>query len=350
MALLRIAVVGVPYFTGGGTVTRALVKFLEGTRHQVRMFGDYYMGPHTAFQKRIRGLLGWRLGMSYRRRLIEQEFTALVKQVREFNPDVLIAVEQGEVLLQEFKGVRKIFYANAPTGHEVYFQLAKSAKLFRWDAYETACRKELEYYHAADAVIFCWNTHVDYVKKWVYQGTNLVKHPGLGWYGCESQPNRAQFGYPPFLVYMGATGAYWNNPDLLARVANQLPYALHFYGPTPPASALELNYQGFVESTDVLLRYQIGLHTATDEPLRQYGFASKLMTYLAYGLPTLSPGWQLMTHQLEGVIAYNEQNLYEQVEMLLEPAMWQTRADAAYAQADKLAWGKVLQPLLELLS
>lgn len=231
----------------------------------------------------------------------------------------------------------------------MYFQYARSRSPFDWSAYETACRKELEYYQASDAVIFCWNTHAEYVRRYVYQGDNIVLHPGLGWYGCEPQPRRAAFGYPPFLVYMGATAAYWNNADLLAQLASQISYALHVYSPTAPPSQLELSYQGFAKSTDVLCCYQFGVHTATREELRCYGFASKVTTYLSYGLPVFSPEWQIMTGQLQGVIAYNETNFVEQLEKHLEPSAWQARADAAFAQAQELEWSKVLAPLSQII-
>lgn len=346
---MRIAVVGVPYFTGGGTLTHALVRFLQSAEHEVLCFNYYYAGPHTQLQRLIRRALGWRLGQRYRQWLIQKEFHSLVENVREARCDAVIAVEQGEILLHDLGGARKIFYANAPTGHEAYFQLAKRPGSFDWEAYRTACKKEVEYYQAADVVIFCWNTHAEYVKQHLYQGDNIVLHPGLGWYGCEPQAQRAQYGYPPFIAYVGAITAYWNNAELLSRLSHDCLYAIHCYSPNAPPAELGLNYQGFADSTDILCNYQFGLHTATRDLVRCYGFASKVMTYLSYGLPAFSPEWQLLSHQLRGVIPYNEDTFTSLLESALEPARWQELADMAYEQAQELEWSKVLGPLLSLL-
>ena len=346
---MRIGIVGVPYFTGGGTITRPLQKFLRKADHEVVLFNDYYLGPHTTIQKQIRRLLGWRLGLRYRERIIRRDFQTLLDNVRQARCDVIITVEQGEILLHDLLGARKIFYANAPTGHEVYFQLAKSSGPFDLEAYRTACEKEIAYYQASDAVIFCWNTHVDYVEKHVYQGDNIVRHPRLGWYGCDPQSQRAQYGYPPLIAHVGLVTAYWNNVELLQRLVRSLPYAINFYGKYPIPADLELRYQGFAESLDVLRHYQFGLHSATKDLVRRYGFASKLMTYLSYGLPALSPEWQLVSHQLEGVMPYNEDNVGELLDDAAEPTRWQELADMAYEQAHELEWNKVLEPLLDLI-
>ena len=50
---MRIGIVGVPYPTGGGVLTKAVAKFLATTAHEVRCFDNYYLGPHTPFQKRV---------------------------------------------------------------------------------------------------------------------------------------------------------------------------------------------------------------------------------------------------------------------------------------------------------
>ena len=346
---LRIGVIGVPYPTGAGTLTRALVKFLRQTEHEVLAFDYYYAGPHTRRQRLIRRALGWRLGLRYRQWLIRREFRSLVENAREAQCDAVIAVEQGEILLHDLGGARKIFYANAPTGHEAYFQLAKRPGPFDWEAYRTACQKEIEYYQASDVVIFCWNTHAEYVKRYVYQGSNVVLHPGLGWYGCKPQARRAQYSYPPFIAYLGAITAYWNNAELLSRLSRDSLYAIHCYSPTAPPVGLGLHYQGFAKSLDILCNYQFGLHTATSDLVRRYGFASKVMTYLSYGLPTFSPEWQLLSHQLRGVIPYNEESFSALLEDAVEPARWQELADMAYEQAQELEWSRVLEPLLSLL-
>jgi len=346
---MRIGIVSVPYTTGGGTITDPLARFLQAAGHEVLVFDNYYLGPHTAQQRRIHRLLRWRLGSRYRAGLIRREFQALLASVRAAHCDVVIAVEQGEVLLYDLGGARKIFYANAPTGHEVYFQLANSQRPFDLEAFQMACQNEVAYYEASDVVLFCWNTHAEYVRERVYQGNNIVDHPGLGWYGCDPQPMRARYNYPPLIAHVGAVTAYWNNAALLSRLVRSVPYAINFYGRQPPPAELGLRYQGFADSLDVLCRYQFGLHSATRDLVRCYGFASKLMTYLAYGLPSFSPEWQLVSHQLHGVIPYTEEHFGDLLEEAIDPVRWHNLADAAYDQAQKLEWDKVLEPLLSLL-
>lgn len=345
---MRIAVVGVPYFAGGGTATRALVKFLQSTEHEVLHFDYYYLGPHTWLQNFIQRSLRWRLGLRYKKWLIRNEFESIVEAVKNARCDVVIAVEQGEILLQNLNGARKIFYAQAPTSHEIYFKLAKYMGAFDWQVYRTTCKNEVEFYRASDSVIFAWNTHAEYVKHYVYQGNNIVLHPDLGWYGCTPQKQRAKFGYPPFIVYMGVITAYWNNAKLLSNLAHSVPYAVHCYGSDMPPAKLELSFQGFADSVDILCNYQFGLHTASCDLVRRQGLASKVLTYLSYGLPSFSPEWQLMSHQLHGVIPYNVSNFPSLLESYLEPTRWQEMADAAYEQAQELEWSKVLQPLMSL--
>lgn len=347
---MRIGIVSVPYHTGGGAITRPLDTFLRAAGHEVLLYNDFYLGPHTALQERIRRLLGWRWGLRYRKWLIQRDFQLLLDNVRKASCDVIIAVEQGQILMHDLGKARKIFYANAPTGHEVYFQFATSPQPFDLEAYQKACAKEIDYYRASDVVIFCWNTHVDYVEKHVYQGRNIVRHPGLGWYGCDPQSQRARYNYPPLIAHIGAVTAHWNNVELLQKLARDIPYAVNFYGKYPIPTELRLRYQGFAKSLDVLDQYQFGLHSATKDLVRRYGFASKLMTYLSYGLPSFSPEWQLVSHQLGGVIPYNEGNFSDLLENAAKPAHWQELADMAYEQAQELEWRKVLQPLLSLLA
>lgn len=346
---MRICTVCVPYQTGGGTITKPLTCFLRKAGHDVIQHNYYYLGTNTFLQKKIRQLLGWRLGLIYRDWLIQRELRYLINNIREARFDVIIAIEQGEILLHDFGDAKKIFYANAPTGHEVYFNLARSQKPFDLSAFKKACKKEVAYYKASDFILFCWNTHGEYVRDKVYQGNNIIDHPGLGWYGCDPQQKRAQYNYPPLLAYTGLVTAYWNNAALLSRLVSKVPYAINIYGSHQPPPELGLRYQGFAESLDVLCHYQFGLHTATDDLVRQYGFASKLMTYLSYGLPSFSPEWQLVSNQLRGVIPFTEENFKELLEDAAKPAKWLELSDMAYEQAHALEWAKVLEPLNDLL-
>jgi hypothetical protein len=100
----------------------------------------------------------------------------------------------------------------------------------------------------------------------------------------------------------------------------------------------------------VLRGYQIGLVTCSADPLRQYGFSSKHLHYLAHGLPVLVPAWRRHLDLLRGSVAYDEDSFLSVMRSLHDHGQWQALSDEAYAQAKRLDWDVTLRPLDDLLA
>jgi len=68
-------------------------------------------------------------------------------------------------------------------------------------------KMELETYKKTDYLSFHWETYKKYVQKYVYDGKNMYT---LNW-GCHPKPKekRAEFAYPPKIVFLGNLGGYW---------------------------------------------------------------------------------------------------------------------------------------------
>jgi hypothetical protein len=105
-----------------------------------------------------------------------------------------------------------------------------------------------------------------------------------------------------------------------------------------------LNHLGYA-TPSVLAGYQLGLITCTDDELRREGFSAKHLEYLAAGLPVLVPRWRRHLDLLQGSVPYDRASFATAVERLADPDAWQAVADAAYAQAQALAWDRTLEPL-----
>jgi hypothetical protein len=100
---------------------------------------------------------------------------------------------------------------------------------------------------------------------------------------------------------------------------------------------------------DVLTNYQFGLNTLSKDIFRQNHFSSRVLAYLSYGLPVLSPDWMKFSTTLKGVLPYNEDNFLEVVEEYSEYEKWAKLSDAAYQQALELDWREVLKPLQRII-
>src|SRR5205085_11806190 len=118
----------------------------------------------------------------------------------------------------------------------------------------------------------------------------------------------------------------------------------------PPDPRLGLSYLGYAPSLDVLRNYQAGLVTCSNDELRQYGFSSKHLQYLSYGLPVLVPVWRRYIELLEGSIPYDELSFLSAVETLRDEGRWHAVSDKAYAQAQQLSWDRTLRPLDDVLA
>jgi hypothetical protein len=199
--------------------------------------------------------------------------------------------------------------------------------------------REARVMEAADLLSYSWETYAPYsVTNYGISGRNFCQ---LNW-GCTRSPERARFRSPPRIVMMSSLSSNFINVPLLARLSKL--YPIDVYGGPPPDPALGINYLGWAPPS-VLLDYQIGLITISTDALRCDGFSAKNVEYVARGLPVLVPAWRRNTHLIRGSIPYTEETFLRVVESLHDEREWQKLSDAAYAQAEALAWDRVLAPL-----
>jgi hypothetical protein len=99
----------------------------------------------------------------------------------------------------------------------------------------------------------------------------------------------------------------------------------------------------------VLLDYQFGLITITDDDLRRVGFSAKHLEYVSYGLPVLCPEWR-QDHRLAGVtIPFNETSFLAQLRRCSDRDVWQEIHEQCVATAADLSWERQLRPLDEIV-
>jgi hypothetical protein len=205
---------------------------------------------------------------------------------------------------------------------------------------------ERDIFESVDHLAFHWESYSHYaLERYGISGRNLMKLN----FGCVRSDKRVRFADPPRIVYVGNISAGFNNTPLLSRLAAVYPHIDVFGGP-PPKAALGLNYLGYAPSLDVLSDYQLGLVTCTRDPLRQYGFSSKHLQYLSYGLPVLVPAWRRYLELLQGSVPYTEQSFLSVVESFRSESVWEAASNAAYEQARRLDWEETLRPLQDLLA
>jgi hypothetical protein len=204
---------------------------------------------------------------------------------------------------------------------------------------------ELEIFSKSDYVLFPWETTENYVRKYLWQGNNLVtiRH------GCTPSKKRASPFFPPSIITLGSLGFYWSNRELLSDLTRLSPYRIDAYGHYKPPSKFGINFKGYARSMDLLCNYQFGLNTISKDVFRQNHFSSRVLAYLSYGLPVLSPDWMKFSNSLKGVLPYNENNFLEVVEEYSDSEKWARISDAAYQQALELDWHEVLKPLQRII-
>jgi hypothetical protein len=200
---------------------------------------------------------------------------------------------------------------------------------------------ELEIYRSADHVLFHWDTYREYVRRYVYDGPNLVTMA----YGCHPKGRRAAFATPPRGVYLGYLGGYWANLDLLADLSSSGACEVDVYGFPPPRQRLGLRYQGVARDTSLLADYQLGLVTCSKDRLRRHGFSAKHLEYLSYGLPVLVPSWREHLDLLRGSVPYDEATYPDVVASLSDEDEWCRMSDLAYEQSKVYSWDRTLEGL-----
>ena len=235
---------------------------------------------------------------------------------------------------------RTLYDAPAPWADEVYFDGRLTER-----QHTKLRRLETRLLEDVDHLAFHWESYARYaVEQYGISGSNLMPLN----FGCTPSDERASFGEPPRIVYLGNVSAGFNNPALLARLCALYPHIDVFGGP-PPDPGLGLRYLGYTPSLDVLRDYQLGLVTCSTDQLRRDGFSSKHLHYFSYGLPVLVPAWRQHLDLLQGSVTYTEDTFRSVIDELSDKDTWQSHSDTAYAQAERLTWDRTLHPLETLL-
>jgi hypothetical protein len=337
---LKIIIVGTRYIGGGFEKVKMLNTFLQSIGHQVEVIG--FPGQMIAdktwyYYQRARARFG-----GYEEFHMKKTANFLEKKVKQIGCDVLICVETplSYVLTRDLSCL-KIFSCEALEADELYFS-KNFSDLKRFRKFR---EMELEIIMKSDYVLFPWETTLNYVKKYLWKGPNLItlRH------GCSPRKKRASYFFPSSIVSLGNLGSYWSNGELLSYLTNLSPYRIDAYGKYKPPHKLVINFKGFASSMDILNNYQFGLNTISKDIYRQNHFSSRVLAYLSFGLPVLSPDWMKFSSTLKGVLPYNESNFLEVVEKYSDFNEWVKISDAAYQQALDLDWSKVLLPLGKLI-
>jgi hypothetical protein len=239
----------------------------------------------------------------------------------------------------------KIFSWEAMGADEVYFA-SNSKRTFDFEHVRRFRDMELEICHHSDYVVFPWETTENYVRKNIYDGNNFLTVR----YGCTPKSKPVSYFFPPSIVSVGGLGAYWSNIELLSKLTSNTLYNIDVYGGPRPQRKHRLNYKGFAPSLDVLYNYQFGLNTVSKDIFRRNHFSSRILTYLAYGLPVLSPDWMQLSHELKGCLPYDEDSFVNIIDQYSEKSHWERVSQEAYKQAQELDWNKTLIPLEKIFS
>jgi hypothetical protein len=323
---------------GGYRRIIAFRDFLTSRNHSVDLIqfpGESYATKIWYYYQRAHARL-----RGHEKRHMTKTADRLEKRIKEKKYDVVIAVETpfSYVLTRDLKCL-KIFSCEVLGADELYFS-KNFGELERVRNYRSM---ELEILMKSDYVVFPWKTTEQYVRKYIWNGGNLVTLK----YGCYPQKETASHFFPVSIVSLGSMRSYWSNIELLSYLTRVSPYTIDVYGQYKPPRKYHLSYKGFAKSTDVLRNYQFGLNTTAKHVFRHH--ASRIMDYLAYGLPVLSPDWLQFSHELKGVLPYNEENFLDIIEQSSEREPWEILSRDAHQQARELDWRITLKPLEELI-
>jgi len=269
----------------------------------------------------------------------------LENRIKREKYDVIIGVETpfSYVLTREL-GCLKIFSWESIGADEIYFeQFVKKA--IDIDQIRRVREMELEICKASDYVIFPWKTTENYVRKYICNGNNFITIK----YGCNPKNRLVSYFFPVSIVSLGNLRHYWSNKPLLSHLTSISPFVIDVYGTYRPPRKYNLNYKGFAASQDVLYNYQFGLNTVSKDIFRRNHHSSRILTYLEYGLPVLSPDWLQFSNEINGVLPYNEDNFVEILERYSDSEEWKKISKEAHAQALELDWKEVLKPLERIL-
>jgi hypothetical protein len=337
---LKIILIGHSSTGGGCEQVKAYRRFLLSKNHEV----EVVWFPGNNFSSKI-----WFYYQSTLARLENNEERQVVtisdkleKKIKAGTYDVAIGfgVPFSYVFTKELNCL-KLFCPQTAGADEVYFSKRISVEQVR-----NLREIELKIMMSSDYVIFPWETTENYVRKYVLNGSNFITVK----YGCYPQTKVTSHFFPPSIVSLGNLSHYWANKELLSYLTKSSPYVIDVYGQHKPEKQYNLRYKGFAPSLDVLYNYQFGLNTVSKDALRKNDHSSRIMPYLAYGLPVLSPEWMKFTNGLKGCVPFNEDNFTDLVDKYSDKDSWERLSKEAYQQALDLDWNKTLEVLETLIS
>jgi hypothetical protein len=337
---LKIVIIGTNKVGGGYQRVLAFKDFLQSRNHHVDVIqfpGESFPSKIWYYYQRARARL-----QGYEKRYMKKTADRLEKIIKEKGYDVVIGVETPfSYVLTRDLGCLKIFSCESLEADELYFS-RKTDNIERIRGFK---EMELEIIKKSDYVIFPWETTESYARKYVWNGDNFVTVK----YGCYPKENTVSYFFPLSLISLGNLQSNWSNKELLSYLTRISPYIIDVYGKIRPERKYHLNYKGFASSLDILLKYQFGLNTVSKDIFRRNHHASRIMSYLAYGLPVLSPDWMKFSHELKGVVPFNEDNFLDRLDEYSDRDQWEKLSREAHEQARELDWRTTLKPLEKLV-
>lgn len=339
---MKIAIIATPFRGGGRMRAMAYKDFLQSKNYCVDMLNvdEIWESKIHFFYQRARAYLNGK-----EPKLMTKIADRLERKIKDGKYDAVIGVESllSYVLTKDL-GCLKIFSWEAMLADEFYFE-ASRRKHFDFDRIRRVRTMELEICEKSDYVVFPWETTENYARKNIYDGTNCLTIR----YGCYPQSKPVQYFFPPSIVSVGGLRGHCQNAELLSYLTSICPYAIEAYGNRPEKDR-KMNYKGFAPSLDVLYNYQFGINTVSKDIFRRNHFSSRVIAYLSYGLPVLSPDWMLLSHDLKGCLPYNENNFVDIVDKYSDMQFWEKLSKEAYAQARELDWNITLKPLEKIIT
>jgi len=337
---LKIAIISTSGGGGGYVRMKAYRDFLVSKGHHVTVIqfpGQGYLSKLDFYCQSIRARF-----QGHEVRLMRKIADKLEKRIKADRYDAVICIETklSYVLTKELRCL-KIFSCESLEADELYF----SRRTDDFERIRAFRQLELEILRKSDYVVFPWETTKNYAQKYVWNGNNYVTIK----YGCYPQNKTASYFFPVSIVSLGSLWGNWSNKELLSYLTSISPYAIDVYGKFKPEKNYHLNYKGFAPSLDILMSYQFGLNTVSKDLFRRNHHASRVMSYLAYGLPVMSPDWMKFSHELKGVLPYNEDNFLDILEEYTLRDPWEKLSEEAKKQARELDWRITLEPLEKII-
>ncbi len=337
---MNVLLVGHSGTGGGKEQIKAYSAFLQAKGYDATAL----LFPSDSYSSKL-----WYLFQNARARINKREKDVIEKisqQIKKeidknrFDAIICVGTPFAHILSKDLDCL-KIFSPQTSGNDELYF--SKRLAIERIKEYKDL---EIEIMEKSDFVIFPCESLQNYVKKHVIDGKNFV----IVNYGCYPQSRHVSYSFPPAIISMGNLSHYWSNKELLSTLTQTSPYIVDAYGQYRPEKKYAIRYKGYALSLDILYNYQFGLNTVSKDPLRRSDHSSRVLTYLAYGLPVLSPDWMEFSNSLRGCLPFNEDNFTTLIERNSEREDWERLSREAYNQALELDWNKTLKDLDRLLT